>query len=160
MVNEMVETFNAQEEQYFVFADGTTMIEAEDADNAIFLQWKIPYSQIRDYVNKWTDDLKEDQEWRLGDGPYHVAYDFAHGKSAPDIFTEPFGEEFQPPYTMEWVKEIEDAVKSRIWMLSDNYNDVVDLDDKMTKAEIRSFLTGIDSKKLIEPFMKEAKEND
>jgi len=140
-----LDSHSAEEDVYFVFEDGTTMIQAEDADNAIFLQWKIPYSQIRDYVNKWTDDLKEDQEWRLGDGPYHVAYDFAHGKSAPDIFTEPFGEEFQPPYTMEWAKEIEDAVKSRIWMLSDNYNDVVDLDDKMTKAEIRSFLTGIPS---------------
>lgn len=139
------DTFNAEDEQYFVFADGKTMMELEDYDNAIYLQWKIPYSQIRDYVNEWTDSLKSDQEWRLGDGPYHVAYDFAHGKSAPDIFTEPFGEEFQPPYTMEWAKEIEDAVKSRIWMLSDNYTDTVDLDEPMTKAEIRSFLTGIPS---------------
>ena len=140
------ESYTAEEDMYFVFEDGTTMMELEDADNAIFLQWKIPYSQIRDYVNKWTDDLKKDQEWRLGDGPYHVAYDFAHGKSAPDIFTEPFGEEFEIFH--EWAKEIEDAVKSRIWMLSDNYNDVVDLDDKMTKAEIRSFLTGIPTWKL------------
>lgn len=139
-------TFEAEKEGlYFVFADGTTMRELEDYDNAIFLQWKIPYSQIRDYVNEWTDVLKKDQEWRLGDSPYHVAYDFAHSKSAPDIFTEPFGEEF-PTMMQSWFgKEIEDAVKSRIWMLSDNYNDTVDLEEPMTKAEIRSFLTGITS---------------
>ena len=136
-------------DMYFVFEDGKTMMGLEDNYNAVYLEWKIPYSEIRDYVNEWTDNLKEDQEWRLGDGPYHVAYDFAHDKSAPDSFTEPFGEEYSSsPYIMEWAKEIEDAVKSRIWMLSDNYNDVVDLDDKMTKAEIRSFLTGIDSRNL------------
>ena len=142
------ETFEAEKEgMYFVFADGKTMMGLEDNYNAVYLEWKIPYSQIRDYVNEWTDNLKEDQEWRLN--PYEVAYDFAHDKSAPDIFTEPFGEEYSSStYTMEWAKEIEDAVKSRIWMLSDNYNDTVDLDEPMTKAEIRSFLTGIDSRNL------------
>ena len=145
------ESFSAEKEGlYFVFEDGKTMMGLEDNYNAVYLEWKIPYSQIRNYVNEYTDDLwsEEDQEWRLGDGPYDIAYDFAHGKSAPDIFTEPFGEEYSssnPSIHMDWEKEIEDAVKSRIWMLSDNYNDVVDLDDKMTKAEIRSFLTGIPS---------------
>lgn len=141
------ETFEAEKEGlYFVFADGKTMMGLEDDYNAVYLEWKIPYSQIRDYVNEYTDDLwsEEDQEWRLGDGPYDIAYDFAHGKSAPDIFTEPFGEEYSssnPSIHMDWAKEIEDAVKSRIWEINDHYN----LDNKMTKAEIRSFLTGIPS---------------
>ena len=127
--DEEMDSFNAEKEgMYFVFADGKTMIELED------LEWKIPYSEIRDYVNEWTDNLKEDQEWRLN--PYDVAYDFAYDKWEDE------------PYGMNWAENIRDAVNSRIWSLSDNYNDVVDLDELMTKAEIRSFLTGIDSRNL------------
>ena len=121
-----------QEEQYFVFEDGTTMIEAEDADNGIFLQWKIPYSEIRDYVNKWTDELKEDQEWRVGDGPYHVAKHFAHEKWTDE------------PYGMDWATTIEEAILSRI-PNDGSYVGGWSIDEPMTKAEIRSFLTGIPS---------------
>ena len=89
-------------------------------------------------MNEWTDNLKEDQEWRLN--PYDIADDFASGKWKDDSKYDTDG--------FEWKTAIFEAVKSRIWMLSDNYNDVVDLDDKMTKGEIRSFLTGIPSSEL------------
>ena len=126
------ESFSAEkEDMYFVFADGTTMIEAYDDYNHTYLHWKIPYSEIRDYVNEWTDNLKSDQEWRLD--PHDIAYAFASGKWKDDSQYEPHG--------FEWRTAIYEAVKSRI---PDDGTWNRDLEEPMTKAEIRSFLTGID----------------
>ena len=126
-----------QEEDYFVFADGTTMIEAFDLHHDLYLQWKIPYSEIRDYVNGWADNLKSDQDWRAGSGPLSVAYDFAYQNWADE------------PYGMNWAENIKDAIISRL-RTSDGFPTSVtyDLDEPMTKAEIRAFLTGIPSWKL------------
>jgi len=124
-----------QEEAYFVFADGTTMIEAYNDYDQTYFRWKIPYSEIRDYVNEWTDNLKSDQEWRLD--PHDSAYAFASGKWKDDSQYDPHG--------FEWRTAIYEAVKSRI---PDDGTWNRDLEEPMTKAEIRSFLTGIPSWKL------------
>ena len=104
---EMAETFGAENENmYFIFADGKEHIiaEGEEEGHYFTFTWKIPYSEIRDYVNEWTDNLWEDQEWRLN--PYDVAYDFAY---------ENWNDE---PYGMNWAECVKDAVNSRIWRIS------------------------------------------
>ncbi len=58
---------NKKESMYFIFADEKDHIiaEGEEEEHYVTLTWYLPYSEIRDYVNEWTDSLWEDQDWRL-----------------------------------------------------------------------------------------------
>jgi len=126
---------NKKESMYFIFEDGKDHIiaEGEEEEHLVTLTWHLPYSEIRDYVNGWTDSLWEDQEWRLN--PYDVAHGFAYGKWRDE------------PYGMNWAECVWDAVKSRI-PNDGSYVGGWSIAEKMTKAEIRSFLTGIDERYL------------
>jgi|TARA_R100000479_G_scaffold154243_2_gene90215 hypothetical protein len=128
---------NKKESMYFIFADGKDHIiaEGEEEEHYVTMTWHLPYSEIRDYVNEWTDYLREDQEWRRS--PYDVAHEFAYGKWKDE------------PYGMNWAECVKDAIISRL-RTSDGYPTSVtyDLHEPMTKAEIRSFLTGIEERYL------------
>ena len=124
-----------KESMHFIFADGKDHIiaEGEEDEHLVTLTWYLPYSEIRDYVNEWTDSLWADQEWRHS--PYEIADKFAYEKWRDE------------PYGMNWAECVKDAVMSRI-PNDGSYVGGWSIDEPMTKAEIRSFLTGIEQRYL------------
>ena len=127
---------NKKESMYFIFADEKDHIiaEGEEEEHYVTLTWYLPYSEIRDYVNEWTDSLWEDQDWRLN--PYDVAYDFAYEKWEDE------------PYGMNWAECVKDGIYSRIPKDGRHVGGYWTDSQKLTKAEIRSFLTGIEERYL------------